>query len=277
MLLKRVTLNKYKSYITSQSFDVEDGITRIVGKNESGKTAILEALSKFNYFEDDKDFKYDTTLDYPRNELKMYQREGTIATVISCEFQIDGNLMNTIEEDLGNGILEDKIFTISTKYDQSRTISGLDTSFYAFKKHIIKVYKPNGDIAEEIEKCGDFDSLIEYCEQYSEELKKMLDKLTNISNSTAKKPWSNKLDCYVYFQHISKNIPKFWYFDEYYSIPSRININSIVEKNVNQTLSKEEYSTVTALLDLANLNVKELSDESNFESFKAELEATSNG
>ena len=39
MLLKKVTIHKYKSFLTEQSYTVEDHITRIVGKNESGKTA----------------------------------------------------------------------------------------------------------------------------------------------------------------------------------------------------------------------------------------------
>jgi predicted ATP-dependent endonuclease of OLD family len=277
MLLKKVNINKYKSYITPQSFEVENGITRIVGKNESGKTAILEALAKFNYFEDDTDFKYNETLDYPRNELKTYQREGVSATVISCEFQIDDDLLNVIEEDLGNGILPSKCFLKDIKYNGNASITGINTNFSVFKKHIIKVFKPNGDLSTEIEQCSNFESLKAYSSQHPEELKTLNDKLAKISSVIENYSWSNKLDCYVYFNYLRRNIPKFWYFDEYYSMPSRININSIIGKNANQTLSKEEYSTVTALLDLANLNINELSTESNFESFKAELEATSNG
>ena len=66
MLLKKVTIHKYKSFLTEQSYEVESAITRIVGKNESGKTALLEALAKSNYFEDNAEFKFDKDLDYPR-------------------------------------------------------------------------------------------------------------------------------------------------------------------------------------------------------------------
>jgi predicted ATP-dependent endonuclease of OLD family len=41
MLLKKVTIYKYKSFLTEQSYEVESAITRVVGKNESGKTALL--------------------------------------------------------------------------------------------------------------------------------------------------------------------------------------------------------------------------------------------
>lgn len=69
MLLKKVTIHKYKSFLTEQSYTVEERITRIVGKNESGKTALLEALAKSNYFEDNADFQFNKDLDYPRSEL----------------------------------------------------------------------------------------------------------------------------------------------------------------------------------------------------------------
>ena len=56
MVLKKVTIHKYKSFLTEQTYDVENQITRIVGKNESGKTALLEALAKSNYFENNSEW-----------------------------------------------------------------------------------------------------------------------------------------------------------------------------------------------------------------------------
>ena len=64
MKLTKVSIHKYKSFLTEQTYEVESQITRIVGKNESGKTALLEALAKSNYFEDNADFQFDKDLDY---------------------------------------------------------------------------------------------------------------------------------------------------------------------------------------------------------------------
>ncbi len=69
MLLKKVSIHKYKSFLTEQSYEVEPQITRIVGKNESGKTALLEALAKSIFFEDNTEFRFNKNLDYPRSEL----------------------------------------------------------------------------------------------------------------------------------------------------------------------------------------------------------------
>ena len=76
MLLKKVKIHKYKSFLTEQSYEVENKITRIVGKNESGKTALLEALAKTNYFEDNTEFTFNKDLDYPRNELIKVRSEN---------------------------------------------------------------------------------------------------------------------------------------------------------------------------------------------------------
>ena len=79
IVLTSVKLDKYKSYETPQSFDVDEKVTVLVGKNESGKTAVLEAIAKTHYFEDDPKFKFDATHDYPRREKKRYDKSEEIA------------------------------------------------------------------------------------------------------------------------------------------------------------------------------------------------------
>ena len=93
MKLTKVTIHKYKSFLTEQTFEVESQITRIVGKNESGKTALLEALAKSNYFEDNAEFKFDKDLDYPRSELTKVRTENP--EVITCEYDY---LTKTLKE-----------------------------------------------------------------------------------------------------------------------------------------------------------------------------------
>jgi len=60
------------------------------------------------------------------------------------------------------------------------------------------------------------------------------------------------------------------YYDEYYSLPSRISI----EKLQAETLKVEEMKTAKALFELADINLEELINADDFEDYKAELEAT---
>jgi predicted ATP-dependent endonuclease of OLD family len=70
--------------------------------------------------------------------------------------------------------------------------------------------------------------------------------------------------------HIEPNLPKFLYYDEYYALPSRISIEDLQSKE----LEEEELKTAKALFELADINVNEIIKSENFEDFTAELEAT---
>jgi AAA15 family ATPase/GTPase len=72
--LKEVKVSKYKSYLETQVVSIEDKITTLVGKNESGKTAFLEAIAKFNYFEKDPKFQFDVTADFRMLECKRFTK-----------------------------------------------------------------------------------------------------------------------------------------------------------------------------------------------------------
>jgi AAA ATPase domain/AAA domain len=67
MLLKRARVKKYRSILDTGFFDVEPGKTILVGPNEAGKTALLEALQRINSPGGVRNF--DALRDYPRSEF----------------------------------------------------------------------------------------------------------------------------------------------------------------------------------------------------------------
>ena len=67
MLLKKARVQKYRSIRDTGYFDVEDGKTILVGPNEAGKTALLEALQRINPPGGLRSF--DALRDYPRSEF----------------------------------------------------------------------------------------------------------------------------------------------------------------------------------------------------------------
>lgn len=125
MKLTNVTVNKYKSILKSQSVEIEPDITTIVGMNESGKTSFLQAIAKTNYFNSDKDFKFDITQDYPRNKLVDFENSGEDEEILSCTYLLSDELLNTISNDLGKGVFTTKIFSFTYHYKGSSTVSGI--------------------------------------------------------------------------------------------------------------------------------------------------------
>src|ERR1700737_4081573 len=67
MLLKKARIQKYRSIRDSGYFDVEPGKTILVGPNEAGKTALLEALQRLNPPGGIRNFN--ALRDYPRSEF----------------------------------------------------------------------------------------------------------------------------------------------------------------------------------------------------------------
>lgn len=67
MLLKKARVKKYRSIRDTGLFDVEEGKTILVGPNEAGKTALLEALQRINPPWGIRNFN--ALRDYPRSEF----------------------------------------------------------------------------------------------------------------------------------------------------------------------------------------------------------------
>ena len=66
MRLKKARVRKYRSIRDSGWFDIEPAKTIMVGPNESGKTALLEALQKINPPGEIRNFS--ALRDYPRSD-----------------------------------------------------------------------------------------------------------------------------------------------------------------------------------------------------------------
>ena len=90
MRLKKARIRKYRSIRDSGWFDVEPTKTILIGPNESGKTAILEALQKINPPGEIRNFN--ALRDYPRSEFNdvitgKVRLEDT--TIVEAQFSID--------------------------------------------------------------------------------------------------------------------------------------------------------------------------------------------
>lgn len=121
MKLNEVKIFKYKCIEEVQDFAIDDNITVLVGMNESGKTSILEAIAKTNYFQQDKEFTFNSTHDYPRKEKKEMEKTGKTPNAVECKYYMSDKLIEDIEEDIGANLIKDRFVSVITKYDNSRS------------------------------------------------------------------------------------------------------------------------------------------------------------
>jgi len=275
MKLKEVTIHKYKSFESDQSFIVEDDITILVGMNESGKTAILESIAKTNYFQKDSDFQFNFTHDYPRREKKKVEKTGKTPKAITCTYELEEEEIEQIEKELGKDVVRSKAFSVSTKYD-NRNI--WDTIIIDRQK-IIKNLTTRLGISSQtlnakLEKINSKKELEELKSEYTDE--KYIEGFTSMEKYFENE-WNWEKDAigeYISRTYLKNKRPRFLYYDEYYLLPSRISIEKVVNDNLEEDLEPEKVKTAKALFELAELDPEEILKSNDFEDFIAELEAT---
>lgn len=271
MILKKVTIHKYKCIENEQVFDVQDDITVLVGMNESGKTSILEALAKTNYFQNDKKFKFNTTHDYPRKWKKNIDKSGEDPDAITCVYEVTDELKRKIENDLGKGVFSQATISITKKFSNGSTWGAVQADISKFVEQKTDKLgissKTLNDKVVSAKNATQFGQIItDYKEEtYKQKLEELKKYFTNEWN------WpGNPLGEYIARVYLKPNLPKFLYYDEYYSLPSRISL----EKMENSELDEDELKTAKALFELADIDVKDILEATDYEDFRAELEAT---
>jgi len=271
--LVKATVCKYKSIEKEQIFDVEKDITVLVGMNESGKTSILEALAKTNYFEKDEDFTFNLTHDYPRKQKKAIDKSGDNPLAIRLEYQIDESIAKKIEADI-NVNLKSHLFYLNYYYDNTKKweVDWVSTSDFVKGKAKLFKIKDNDilDTLSEISDKSSFDAFIKSLnkENCDETCLENLTKLSIYFNN--KNGWVNApINEYITSNYLIPNLPKFMYYDDYYSLPSRVSLTKIADKPTDSS-----QKTAKSLLELADIDVNKVIKSTDFEDFVAELEAT---
>lgn len=275
--LIKADIVRYKCIEREQSFDVEDDVTVLVGMNESGKTSILESLAKTNYFEEDDNFSFNMTHDFPRKQKKAADKSGEIPTAVVLHYKVGTEVIEKVHKELGLKPLIDT-FSITYKYDNNRTwlVSWIKTAEFMKAKTLSLEFEDKclSDKLEKVLTKSDFKGILEAAKEnvdeksYSEE---DIDKLNSLkiyfsdSNSWEDSP----IDEYIVHKYLIPNLPKFMYYDDYYSLPSRVSLTKL-ETNPQESSKK----TAKALLELADIDIDTLTKSDDFEEFIAELEAT---
>ena len=110
MKLKKIRVQEFKSIMDSNDVDRTD-ITCLVGKNEAGKTAFLEALYKLNPIVPEH-ARFDVVEEYPRAHIGDYMADVELkkrdaAQVIQAWFSLEEKERASIEKEFGRGCLRD--------------------------------------------------------------------------------------------------------------------------------------------------------------------------
>jgi len=268
MRLVRAKIENYRSIEDSGWVDIETDITALVGKNESGKTAFLQALFKLNPVEA---AEYDEILDFPSRLTR--QRKDTDAAIPVCtaEFELSDTELGAIEVELGEGALTSRTFQVWRGY-RSTGLTYIDVKVDegAVLRHLTAGLDLPVEAGADVLGAASVRDLIAALTALPEPTTKASELLTAITS------WRDqRVVLYLIDKHLSPMMPKFVYFDDYSTMPGKVSIPSLIEKR-DQGLIDRPKRALLALLSLIRARPEDFNDESNHERLIRELENAAN-
>jgi predicted ATP-dependent endonuclease of OLD family len=261
MRLVKAHINKYKSITDSGTFEIDDRLTALVGKNEAGKTAVLEATYRFNPLPSGHPTEFDPLRDYPRS---TYNRDKTkIADVepIQLTFTLDPDDIAAVEAKFGkNSVIATQV-KVARRYEDSSTYWSWPTISEA-KAVAHLVEKAGLDQAKYAK--GTRAETVETIRAEDDPPEAAADLAANLAD--------RDLDAEAR-KILVRRLPKIQYFSEYSVLPGSVSIERL-QKAAEDELEPGER-TALALLKLAGVDSEEFA-EADYEARKAALEAAAN-
>lgn len=268
MLLKTVHIGNYKSIDDSNDFTILP-VTCLVGKNEAGKSAILEALYKLNPVVDAAgEF---TEMDYPRRRLADYKEQhGDEAdNVLTTTWELSQDDMKALYEVVGNKSGFQATITIRRGYDNENTYE-----FVTNETEVVRYYIRSAKLAKDDP--SKFDG-VETIAALGEALQGLTAPTDGESALLVRiqAAFPNDDVNSAVIHAIEALLPKFVYFTSYNRLPGEVALSEL-QQHVQAGQLTEEDRVFIALLDLVNTTPEGLANITQSEPLIAELEGVSN-
>lgn len=310
MRLIKARVQGYRSVIDSGYFDIENGKTILVGPNEAGKTAILQALQKLN--PPDRTELFVPLRDYPRAKYDEDIEKGKIDpkrfTVVEGYFALDESdkdelpeaykgityvygrrldnstwhrmdgepqqlLFSKLEKDLAKMVQNFQSTCTSQNYEQT-VIAAIQTEYDCIISGLKRTSVITKEKAKEIQDW--LKKNIKYLEDDNVAQETRYDKLCDLLERPTER---DKVLCLCY-----KMLPTFILFTNYFRIKPVLHLRKLAERIEHKTLDDEQYDYGNiCLLKFLGFTPKELADAGDtgkfdlnipeqYEQYKAQLD-----
>jgi predicted ATPase len=271
MLLRTVRVTNFKIVDDSNEFPI-DRVTCLIGKNESGKTALLDALYRLNPYNAEAG-QYDVVEDYPRRHLLDYEErhQGNEACVVSTIWTLDAADVSAIEKVLGSGTVTSREVQVYKRYRDKGTVWVISIDEARVVDHIIHAAGLYPEEAERARRHATVDALKKYL-------------YAKITTASASEQENRALDMIHSFpDHDPKEaavaalrLPTFLYFSDYDLMSGTVALEDLLQRKANPSHLLPGENVFLAFLTFVGTSLEEISSMERFEPLKARLEAASN-
>ena len=256
MRLKWARVRNCKSIDDSGVVEFEPDVTCLVGKNESGKTAFLEALYRLHPVTPTVESNFDGLRDYPRSRWSKDQRQVPQIQPIEAAFELEASEIKKLEEQFGAGVFRKAEVILAKSYGNAASWA-FDLDEAAAVRHIIATESLDPSLAQEC-------TTLEHLSQ----------KLAASEPGSAAATVAQRLNAPDLKTRLSIALepltPRFLYFDEYSQLPGRFSV-AYVQGTAEPQLDAK-HRTALSLLRLAGVGATDFPHD-RYEARRAALEA----
>ena len=252
MKLIAVQIANYKCIRDPVSFDISD-ITCLVGMNESGKTAILEALYRLNpVIPESGEFNVDD--DYPRIDVEDYlvdvkNGRKQPATVTRATYSLAEEDCKDLEKDYPGAAARAEL-TLSKGYDNR-----LQIEIPVNEELVVQALLRNAGLSpQQLKTRGKLATLADLAGALEgNDAGDASQKLGAVLGEMREKGVGR----YLAEKYLSEKIPRFMYFDEFYQMAGHVNLEGLIQRQKDHRLLESDYPLL-GLIDLARLDLEEI-------------------
>lgn len=269
MHLIQARITDYRSVEDSGTFDVEEDVTCLVGKNESGKTTLLQALFRLNPVES---VGFDEVVDFPARktrERKQLPADKKIP-VVRAVFRFDDTEMKAIEAAFGPKAMTSPEFEVVIGYRDASKAFTFSLNESEVVKHLRSALDLPAGAAKAI---GGAKTIADLLDALS-----ALEEPPSDATALAERiqGWrEGKLELHLIDEYAEPCMPKFVYFADYDTMPGKVALNDLIARRAAGQLTRGERALLS-LLDMVSVSPEEFRDSDQHERLLRELENSGN-
>lgn len=275
MRLASFQVRTYRNILDSTEVAVQKDVTTLVGMNESGKSAMLDALYRLNPVYDDGFVERD---DYPRWRWKRDGRKTDLSKVspIEATFILEEADQQALTDVFGHGAVTDPSVTVGRRYNGELWIR-VTVDEQRLVDQVLEGHPNAKGLAEQNDTLASLrQALSAETEPASADEDEADDGPTDDQEALQRlnERFGTKDDPGAKARAIIKaRLPKFFRFASYQNLEGRVDVRTL-RTNEDERPGASSKQTARALLLLADTDIDAITDEE-FESRTAELEAAS--
>ncbi len=269
MRLERVQITNFRCINDSQEFTLAD-VTCLVGKNESGKTAILEALERLQPYDATRN-KYNRLRDYPREHLSEYndRHAGGAANVVRTVWRLSPGDIAAVEKHFGPRCLQEDTVEVSKGYGQEKPSWIINIDQPRIVRFLLDECGVDDEQRSELTSLGSLENIHADLAARTPELSAALQDL-----KARLDPLREHRAVLAIIDLLQPRMPRFLYFSNYDRMSGDVSIDQL-RQDIQQNRVSPGDHVFRAFLEFAGTNLDELAGVKHFEELRALIESAS--